>query len=124
MHLHTDINELESYNTINSGILCNQFQTFLDINISNFDYDNWGKYIGDESDTLLNIRIKNVHNDLDWQESLQMSQIYTRSTLKIFPDDQAILTDGSSIQNYNNCIKFTIKVFTNTFEQKTLNNLT
>lgn len=124
LHLHTDINELESYNTINSGILCNQFQTFMDINISNFDYDSWGKYIGDESDALLNLRIKNVHNDLDWQESLQMSQIYTRSTLKIFPDDQAILTDGNSIQNYNNCIKFTIKVFTNTFEQKTLNNLT
>jgi hypothetical protein len=69
----------------------------MDINISNFDYDNWGKYIGDESDALLNLRIKNVHNDLDWQESLQMSQIYTRSTLKIFPDDQTILTDVNSI---------------------------
>ena len=25
LKIHTDVNELESYNTINSGILCNQF---------------------------------------------------------------------------------------------------
>jgi hypothetical protein len=33
LNMHTDINDLNSYNTINNGILCNQFQTFMDIKI-------------------------------------------------------------------------------------------
>ena len=124
LNIHTDINELESFNTIESGILCNQFQTFMDINITDFDYDTWGKYIVNDTDTTLDVDITNVPNDLDWQQSLSISQSYTRATLKLLPDDQVILTDDTiSNVKYNNCVKFNINVFKNS-TNKALNKLT
>ena len=125
LNLHTDVNELESYNTINSGILCNQFQTFMDIKITDFDYDSWGKYISDINDTTLDVDIINIPNDLKWQESLSISQAYTRATIKILPDNDLILT-GNNITDaykYNNCVKFTVNVFKNT-TNKSLSSLT
>jgi hypothetical protein len=39
----------------------------MDINITDFDYDTWGKYIVNDTDTTLDVDITNVPNDLDWQ---------------------------------------------------------
>lgn len=125
LNLHTDVNELESYNTINSGVLCNQFQTFMDVKITDFDYDSWGKYISDINDTTLDVNIINVPNDLTWQESLSISQAYTRATIKILPDNDIILTENNFTDSvkYNNCVKFSVNVFKNT-TNKSLSSLT
>ena len=125
LKIHTDVNELESYNTINSGILCNQFQTFMDINISEFDYDSWAKYISDINDTTLDVDITNIPNDLEWQKSLSVSQSYTRATIKLLPDNNVILDETNITDNtkYNNCVKFSVNVFKNT-SGKSLDKLT
>lgn len=59
---YNDIKRLEAANNIENGILCNQFSYFIDFNIEDFGYDNWGQMSQyTESailDTSLNIDIK------------------------------------------------------------------
>jgi hypothetical protein len=38
----------------------------MDVKITDFDYDSWGKYISDINDTTLDVDIINVPNDLTW----------------------------------------------------------
>ena len=97
----------------------------MDVKITDFDYDSWGKYISDINDTTLDVDIINVPNDLTWQESLSISQAYTRATIKILPDNDIILTENNFTDSvkYNNCVKFSVNVFKNT-TNKSLSSLT
>ena len=40
---YIDIKRLEAANNIENGILCNQFSFFIDFNIEDFGYENWGQ---------------------------------------------------------------------------------
>ena len=42
LDMYNDIERLEAVNNIENGVLCNQFQFFIDLNIEDFGYDNWG----------------------------------------------------------------------------------
>lgn len=43
--LNKDLVELERANNIENGVLCNQFQFFVDVDITDFDRSVWGSYV-------------------------------------------------------------------------------
>lgn len=44
MNIFNDLESLENINNSSNGILCNQFQTFMSIEIDKFSNDDWGLY--------------------------------------------------------------------------------
>ena len=108
--MYNKITEVEQFNKVEQGILCNQIQSFMKIDINDFNYDSWGKYIDNLDDTTLELEITNIQNDLEWTDDLTITQKATRATIKLLLDDQNILKDEDKI-SLNNCIKFTVRGF-------------
>lgn len=44
MNIYNDLESLENINNSSNGILCNQFQTFMTLEINKFSNDDWGLY--------------------------------------------------------------------------------
>lgn len=44
MNIYNDLESLENINNSSNGILCNQFQTFMTLEIDKFSNDDWGLY--------------------------------------------------------------------------------
>lgn len=63
LHIYNDMESLEKLNNSNNGILCNQFQTFMSIQIDNFNDDNWGIY--KKYYNNIKIRLYLNHNFID-----------------------------------------------------------
>lgn len=60
LHIYDDIESLEKFNNIDNGLLCNQFQFFIKVSISEFDKSNWGQYFDD-----LTLSFKIAENNVD-----------------------------------------------------------
>ena len=54
LRLYNELELLQNVNDIDQGVMCNQFQYFIDVDIDKFSYDDWGKtaYIKDPKLTL------------------------------------------------------------------------
>lgn len=63
--LNKDLESLENSNKIENGVLCNQFQFFVDIDIDDFSSDIWGSFVPEENISL-NIDIANIPIDYDF----------------------------------------------------------
>ena len=122
LKLYNQMSELEQFNRVEQGILCNQVQSFMTVQINGFGYDTWGKYIQSLDDTTIELEITNIPNDLDWVKELSISQKITRSTIKVLPDDQEILAEDSDL-SFNNCVKLSVRAFTLP-DDKTIYNIT
>lgn len=61
MNIYNDLESLENINNSSNGILCNQFQTFMTLEIDKFSNDDWGLYKEYLPDPKLRIYInKNI----------------------------------------------------------------
>lgn len=61
MNIYNDLESLENINNSSNGILCNQFQTFMTLEIDKFSTDDWGLYKEYLQDPKLRIYInKNI----------------------------------------------------------------
>lgn len=87
-------NGLEKTNNIDNGILCNQFQYFVDFKISNFDYSTWGYLIKNnllpqDTSILLDLTftINSYSNQADVIQASQISSIVSNYSTIHFLDN-------------------------------------
>lgn len=76
--IKSDLPELESSNDIEKGVLSNQFQFFVDIDVQEFNADVWGSYV-DEKDITLNFTVANATTDYEF-----VSEYGAQSTLSTY----------------------------------------
>ena len=97
---YNDIESLEKLNNKDNGILCNQFQYFINIDVDNFDNTNWGQlydYIGDSSlsfELTTDLYLHTLDDNLEFM-SLNMSII--KPGIDIFNVTSKQLEDKSNI---------------------------
>lgn len=72
LDMYNDIERLEAVNNIENGVLCNQFQFFIDLNIEDFGYDNWGQMSEYIKNPLLRLDI-NIDLKLETPDSSKVS---------------------------------------------------
>lgn len=94
INIHTDMERISKYNTLENGVLCNQFVTYMDINIDNFK-SSWGQYIDNNTSIYMDLEIANINSDLDWSSKYTIQNATTtRNTIKIIPDENATYTSN------------------------------
>lgn len=71
LNLRSDLNTLELSNKTENGVLCNQFQFFMDVIITDFERSNWGSYVN-EDDVTLNMDIVSAEYDYDFIKKYQI----------------------------------------------------
>lgn len=105
LNTHTKIEELTSYNSIENGVLTNQFVTYVDINIKDFNKQ-WAQFVNDDVSIFMDISICNTNYDLNWQYENIIEIPTNRRTFR------AVLENiNSSINHLNNYVKITSAVF-------------
>lgn len=107
--MHNQIQDLELYNTLENGILCNQFQTYMDIDIDNFGYDNWGRFENDIENVTLDLEITNVKTDLQWINENNIANAYNRATIKVISNQ--LIDSVIEEHGYSNYISLKFDVF-------------
>ena len=80
--MRKDPDRIEQANRLRNGVTANQFQFFIDIDISDFDQTVWGSYSDDE-DITLNIDIKSCDADYEMIRKYIIQQARKTSTLHI-----------------------------------------
>jgi hypothetical protein len=80
LHAHTTMQDLQAYNTIENGVLSNQFVTYLDIDIKDFKKQ-WGQFSNDTSISL-DVSIINIDYDLNWQYKYIVEDLTERRTFR------------------------------------------
>lgn len=58
LSLHNDFESLDKINKLDNGVMCNQFRTYLDIEIDKFDDTTWG--VSDMEDITLDFDISHI----------------------------------------------------------------
>ena len=96
LNLRKDLDFLENCNKVQNGVLCNQFQFFVDIDISDFSRECWGSYVPDSSISL-DLEIKNAPADYDIIKKYSIQNAKSMYTLHIKTDDTA---DDFDDKNY------------------------
>lgn len=85
LKLYSTFDELQNINTIENGTLCNQFKTYLDVNVTGIE-ETWKKCIdtnNTNSDVRISFKIENIEGDLDYQKQYVIKDnIVHRSTIK------------------------------------------
>ena len=84
--------DLQAYNSIENGVLSNQFVTYLDIDIKDFKKQ-WAQFSNDASISL-DISIFNIDYDLNWQYKYVVENLTERRTFRTIlepaPEDSSI----------------------------------
>lgn len=88
LEIKNDLDTLERSNDINNGVLCNQFQFFVDIEISDFSRDYWGSYVPEE-DITLNFDIVNTPVDYEFVERYGVQSAENMYTVHVNPVDSS-----------------------------------
>ena len=109
LDIHSNIIDLESFNNLNNGVLSNQFITYLDVNISKFK-EYWEKFSSDTTKILMDIELRNLQYDFDWQNNYVVKDLYARRT---FRDINEYNKDVSILNNYIKTYIQPIKNYTN-----------
>ena len=105
LNAHSNITDLQTFNSIENNVLPNQFVTYLDINISDFKKC-WGKFTN-VSDVSLDLTIHNLQYDLNWQNNYVIQRLTDRRT---FRGIYEINDDFRKIRKLNNYVKFNVDV--------------
>ena len=85
MSIDKQLNQLEKANNIENGVLCNQVQFFVNVDISDFDENVWGS-IASDNDVTLNFDIKNCKTDYDFIEKYSIESATETYTLHSYND--------------------------------------
>ena len=86
---------LEKSNRSSNGVLCNQFQFFVDVNVSDFTREAWGSYL-DEDNILLDIDIKNTPKDYEFIDKYTIQNAEDMYTMHINTNDTSTADFNSS----------------------------
>lgn len=110
---YNDIESLEKFNRAETGILCNQFQTFIGIKIDNFSSDDWGKmsYNIKDPNIVLNMKLETAtesfFNELSKDDKhYNVSFRLLKPTVDIFNITQKDLYDENNIKESDSNITF------------------
>ena len=82
LNLRKDLEFIENGNRMSNGVLCNQFQFFVDIDISDFSAECWGSY-EEEENISLDIEIRNSQSDYDTIRKYSIQNAKAMSTLHV-----------------------------------------
>ena len=99
LKMYNSFKDLEKINSINNGILTNQFVTYLDIKVSDIA-KKWCQYLENSDEVKVSLTIENIDTDIDWQDKYVIQTgLFIRDTIKILPYNDRILTstDNSSL---------------------------
>lgn len=80
--MRKDLNRIELANQLKNGVMSNQFQFFIDVDITDFEQQMWGSF-SDDDDITLNIEIKNCDSDYEMIRKYIIQQAKKTSTLHI-----------------------------------------
>lgn len=116
LHAHTAIQDLQAYNSIENGVLSNQFVTYLDIDIKDFKKQ-WAQFSNDASISL-DISIFNIDYDLNWQYKYVVENLTERRTFRTVLEPSP---EDSSITQLNNYVKISTSMFETNKNLMTLN---
>lgn len=116
LHAHTAMQDLQAYNSIENGVLSNQFVTYLDIDIKDFKKQ-WAQFSNDAS-ILLDISIFNIDYDLNWQYKYVVEDLTERRTFRTILEQAP---DDGSITQLNNYVKISTSMFETDKNLMTLN---
>lgn len=78
--INKDLTLMESANRMSNGVLCNEYQFYIDLKVNNFDKDVWGSYV-DENNITLNFDITNAMIDDEFIE--QYAIFHTEDTYTV-----------------------------------------
>ena len=106
LHAHTAMQDLQAYNSIENGVLSNQFVTYLDIDIKDFKKQ-WAQFSNDASISL-DISIFNIDYDLNWQYKYVVENLTERRTFRTILEPAP---EDSSITQLNNYVKISTSMF-------------
>lgn len=67
LKIDKELTKLEESNKLTNGVMCNQYQFFIDVDIEDFTREAWGSYVDEDSITL-NFEITNATIDDDFIE--------------------------------------------------------
>ncbi len=99
LKMYNSFKDLEKINSINNGVLTNQFVTYLDIKVSDIA-KKWCQYLENSDEVKVSLTIENIDTDIDWQDKYVIQTgLFIRDTIKILPYNNRILTaaDDSSL---------------------------
>lgn len=116
LHAHTAMQDLQAYNSIENGVLSNQFVTYLDIDIKDFKKQ-WAQFSNDASISL-DISIFNIDYDLNWQYKYVVENLTERRTFRTILEPAP---ENSSITQLNNYVKISTSMFETDKNLMTLN---
>lgn len=103
MSIDKQLNQLEKANNIENGVLCNQVQFFVNVDISDFDENVWGS-IASDNDVTLNFDIKNCKTDYDFIEKYSIESATETYTLHSYNDiENDDFEDKSTHEPINYC---------------------
>jgi hypothetical protein len=90
--MYNSFKDLEKINSINNGVLTNQFVTYLDIKVSDIA-KKWCQYLENSDEVKVSLTIENIDTDIDWQDKYVIQTgLFVRDTIKILPYNDRILT--------------------------------
>lgn len=95
LKMYNSFKDLEKINSINNGVLTNQFVTYLDIKVSDIA-KKWCQYLENSDEVKVSLTIENIDTDVDWQDKYVIQTgLFVRDTIKILPYNDRILTSAS-----------------------------
>ena len=95
LKMYNSFKDLEKINSINNGVLTNQFVTYLDIKVSDIA-KKWCQYLENSDEVKVSLTIENIDTDIDWQDKYVIQTgLFVRDTIKILPYNDRILTSTS-----------------------------
>lgn len=116
LYAHTAMQDLQAYNSIENGVLSNQFVTYLDIDIKDFKKQ-WAQFSNDASISL-DISIFNIDYDLNWQYKYVVENLTERRTFRTILEPAP---EDGSITQLNNYVKISTSMFETDKNLMTLN---
>lgn len=123
LNMHYGITDTQQYNTVENGVLCNQFITYMDINIENFK-ECWETFAANGFNVSMDLTLQNITSDIEWQSTnLISSEIVRRPTIKFIITNEDITeaaSDTSSI--FENYVKLNVVPFVSSEDLTSLQN--
>lgn len=81
LSLTNDFENLDKINTLDNGVMCNQFRTYLDIEIDKFNEQTWG--LAGMEDITIDFTVSSVSYDYDYIKNNPTSDYKTRPFIKL-----------------------------------------
>ena len=107
LHCYNDIESLEQLNNVNNGVLCNQFQFFVDLKINDFSQETWGKMADLYKNPVLKFNINFIKTSFKYANGNTEGANVTENQYKITwelikPNIDIFNTSAKKLKDTNN----------------------